>query len=255
MKHNLAWDDDLSWFKPVRQRLLAKWVHTWNEHAGIIEPYKCTVLFGDIVDLNNGRISIACSIADEYQQVTDLLDSEGFDLNPILFFRLYLYLLDEFTSRIQESHNLITGTKPRQPARISIWANKYAKHKAVLFIMHHAIHIFADGHPSMYPLLEKTEGEIEGMCLRTGILPETLAVFNEKWFEKNARPNALSNKEAVPAIAIPPLMDFLHDGIEYFLAFVNEAKRVSEKGIMRAILLIFWRCLYGAEALSHRCKR
>lgn len=233
MKHDIIYYDDLSWVKPTRQQLLAEWVCTWNLHAGIIEPCKCTSLFCDVVNLDDGHISIACSVANEYQQVTDLLHSEGFDRNPILFFRLYLYLLDEFTSRIQEATELIAGMKPRQPTRISIWANRYAKHKASIFIMHHAMHVFADGHESMYTLLEKTEGEIDGMCLRTDILPETLVVLNEKWFMKNERPNLvlgnIARKNIIPAIAIPPLRVFLQEAIDYFVKFVTEARKHPDK--------------------------
>jgi len=225
MKHNLVWCDDLAWFKLVRQTLLAEWVINWKRRAGIVEPCKCTSLFADVVDPQEEHISLACSIADEYQQVTELLGSEGFDLDPVLFFRLYLYMLDEFTSRIQECYKLIAGTRPRQPYRISLWANRYAKHKAALFIMHHAIHVFADGHQNMYPLLERTEGEIGGMCLRTGVLPECLFVLNEEWFKKNESPSlALSNKQVVPTIAIPPLKTFLDETMSYLSTFIAEAR-------------------------------
>jgi hypothetical protein len=91
--------------------------------------------------------------------------------------------------------------------------------------MHHAIHVFADGHQNMYPLLERTEGEIGGMCLRTGVLRECLFVLNEEWFKKNESPSlALSNKQVVPTIAIPPLKAFLDETMSYLSTFIVEAR-------------------------------
>jgi hypothetical protein len=223
VKHSLVWLDDLTWFKPTREALLTSWVGGCESFLAYPHDDPCGQLFSDVVDIQKGHVSLACSLVDDQAQITALLNSEGFDTDPILFFRLLLFLLDEFTERISESYQLLGEKKRKQPTKISLWANKYAKHKLIFFIQHHARHVFQDGHEPMYEALAR--GAQGGFCLRSGFLPERVMILDESWLRSTPTPQISSaNREEVPAVLIPKFQGFINAALDYYRDFVTYAK-------------------------------
>ncbi len=230
MRHNSCWFDDLKWFEKTREQLSGRWNQGCTNIVGRVEEDTCCQLFSDVVDMNDGHISIACSLIEEQEQIAELLSHSGFDNNPILFFKLLLFLLDEFTERISKGYILLGDKQVKQPKLISLWANKYAKHRLALFIQHHVRHVFYDGDQIIYQALSGG-GEINGMCLRSGYLPETVFVLDHKWLENNTGHSEinLTNKEMVPVILIPPLQSFIDETLDYYRNFIDFAKQRPEE--------------------------
>jgi hypothetical protein len=197
--------------------------------VGKVEEDTCCQLFSDVVDMNDGHISIACSLLEEQEQITDLLSHSGFNNSPILFFKLLLFLLDEFTERISKCYVLLGNMQVKQPKLLSLWANKYAKHRLALFIQHHVRHVFYDCDQRIYQALSGRD-KIDGMCLRSGYLPETVFVLDHKWLENNTGHSEinLTNKETVPTILIPPLQNFIDETLVFYRNFIDFAKQKPE---------------------------
>lgn len=227
--HNLVWNEDLAWFPRTRCALSDSWHSRSELILGAPTIGGCGVLFSDVVDLSNGHVSIACSLVDDCDQVSSLLASTCFDDNPILFFRLLLFLLDEFTERISECHRLVGHSKARQPANISLWANRYAKHKPIFFIQHHARHVFQDGHGPMFSALNGRR-QRPGFCLRSGMLPETVFSMDESWLRSNAAVDlTAANNNLVPAVLIPHLSGFTDAALDFLQAFIEIARKQPQR--------------------------
>ena len=62
MFHNFCWYDDLEWFEKTRKGLSSRWVQSCSEIVVGNESDICCRLFSDVVDMNDGHISIACSL-------------------------------------------------------------------------------------------------------------------------------------------------------------------------------------------------
>jgi len=219
----------LNWFPQARLGLWNFWDQQSRMVFGCDPATACGVLFSDVLDLSKGHVSIACALIDDHSQITKLLSSSAFDADPRMFFRVLVFLLDEYTERICETYKLIGERSPKQPEIISIWANKYAKHKLRLFVYHHPIHVFAEANPVMHASLE-SGGVRGGYCLRSGIVPENLFAITEKWLKQTKQPDSSqTNAEEVPAIVVPPLQSFLDPALRHAKGLIDAAKQKPEE--------------------------
>lgn len=204
--------DDVSWFKPIRENLLNEW-QTKTEVAspdGDPEPMACSIL--QAVNTATGHLSLACSLQSEAEQIEKLLNTTCFDDDPVVFFRLLLFLLDEFTARMQECYGLLGLRKaPKQPILISIWTNRYAKHRTAILIQHHAQHLFED------------EPYFTGARTALDALGKITFVDTE-WLKSNQRVNlASANQDQQAVVIVPKQIEFLKDAIQYFSDFRSYA--------------------------------
>jgi hypothetical protein len=208
MSNDLLLHDDLAWFAAVRSRLLNEWQTKTvvSSGKGDVESLACSIL--QAVNISTGHLSLACSLQSEAAQIEKLLNTICFDDDPVLFFRLFLFLLDEFTDRMQECSNLIQQRAfPEQPKLISVWTNRYAKHRTAILIQHHAQHLFED-EPEFGAAIAKLKkhGKIE--------------FIDTAWLKTPQKADiAGANRDLQSVVIIPPLIHFLLEAIQYYSDF------------------------------------
>jgi hypothetical protein len=216
MSNDVLLYDDLSWFESVRSGLRSEWQTKTvvKSTAGGIESLACSLL--QAVDTGTGHLSLACSLNSEADQIEKLLDTTCFDDDPVLFFRLLLFLLDEFTARMQECYRLIgKHPAPKQPDLISVWSNRYAKHRTTILIQHHAQHVFED-EPRFGVTIDTLQkhGKIE--------------FIDTNWLKANPKADPVSaNRDLHSVVVIPQLIHFLTGAIRYYADFRAQACSLS----------------------------
>lgn len=212
MNNDLLLNDDLSWFEPVRVNLLSEWQTKTviDDGKGNLEPLACSLL--QFVNTATGHLSLACSLHGEAEQIEKLLSTPCFDDDPVVFFRLLLFLLDEFTARMKECSKLFGKDPfPKQPTIISVWTNRYAKHRTALLVRHHAQHLFED-EPRFNTALTglNKHGKIE--------------LINTEWLKAHRTADIPgANRDLQSLVLIPPLTQFLTAAIGYYGDFLHFA--------------------------------
>jgi hypothetical protein len=212
MSNDMLLDNDLSWFEAVRINLLVEWQKSTviDNGKGDVESLACSIL--QAANVGTGHLSVACSLNNEAEQIEKLLTTTCFDDEPVVFFRLLLFLLDEFTARMQECSNLIQNRAfPRQPVLISVWTNRYAKHRTAILIQHHAQHLFED---------EPRFGAALASLRKHG----KIQFIDTSWLKAHAKADiAGANRDIQSVVIVPPLIDFLTAAIHYYSDFRNFA--------------------------------
>src|SRR5437879_1330784 len=107
MSNDILLYDDVSWFASIRQNLLSEWqTKTVVASPGRdIESLACSIL--QAVNNSVGHLSLACSLQSEAHQIETLLNRTCFDNDPVLFFRVLLFLFHEFTARMKDRYRLL----------------------------------------------------------------------------------------------------------------------------------------------------
>jgi hypothetical protein len=208
MSNDILLYDDLSWFTPARENLLRLWERdtVFTCPDGSVESLACSIL--RVVDRKTGHLSIACSLHSEADQIEKLLNTTCFDGDPVVFFRLLLFLLDEFTARMHECYQVLSGKRgPKQPVLISIWTNRYAKHRTAILIQHHAQHLFLD---------EPRHAAAVSSLLKL----EKILFIDTSWLKTNLKPDLpTANRDQHAVVLVPKLSEFVTEAIQYYAAF------------------------------------
>ena len=121
-------------------------------------------------------------------------------------------MLDEFTARLEECYGLF-GQKPipKQPSLISVWTNRYAKHRTAILIQHHAQHLFFN---------DPKSAEVIGKLKVRG----DVVFIDTDWLKANPEANpAVANQNHHAVVIVPQLEDFLLDVISYYAKFRDDA--------------------------------
>lgn len=208
MSFNLLLPEDATWFPGVRTSLHNEWQAKTKIRSpdGEWDTLACNLHHA--VPKQGGHLSIACSLNDETDQLVKVLQSTCYDDDPVLFFRVFLFLIDEFSARLEECYPLL-GHVPatKQPELISVWTNRYAKHRTAILIQHHALHVFLDdprGQRVVPVLLQQPH----------------VMVIDTDWLKAHQKPEPLDAKAPRHAVVIiPPLSEFLNLTIGYYRAF------------------------------------
>jgi hypothetical protein len=200
--------DDLSWFTAIRSHLLNEWrgKTVIASGKGDVESLACSIL--QAVNLGTGHLSLACSLESDSEQIEKFLNTTCFDDDPVLFFRLLLFLLDEFTARMQECSDLILKRGFRdQPTLISIWTNRYAKHRTAILIQHHAQHLFQDE-----PKFTETVSTLTNRGKTEFI--------DTDWLKSHQKADIVrANQDLKSVVIVPSLIQLLSETIQYFTDF------------------------------------
>ena len=211
MSNELLQNDDVSWFKAIREDLLNEWQTKTivTVPAGDVETLACSI--HQAANKATGHLSLACSLQTEAEQIEKLLTTTCFDDDPVLFFRLLLFLLDEFTARMEECYGLLgKPSAPKQPVLISVWTNRYAKHRTAILIQHHAQHLFED--------------EPGFVIVMNSLLARGKITFvDTEWLKTHSRVDMASanqaNQDQQVVVIVPRQTGFLNDAIQYFTHF------------------------------------
>lgn len=212
MSNELLFLDCSKWFPKLRESLHAEWqVQTVipSPHGGT-DSLACSLLHA--INPSTGHLSLACSLSSETDQIEKLLTTVCFDDDPVLFFRLLLFLLDEFTARLEECFCLLGHpSPPKQPSLISVWTNRYAKHRTAILIQHHAQHVFSDD-PNCDEFLFEAEAEAN------------LIIIDTAWLKTNTKVNIpVANQGRHAFVIVPELRSFVIEAANYYRAFRDYA--------------------------------
>jgi hypothetical protein len=216
------------WLDTTRQKLHDAWVKKTGHRKGASNnTWACEIARG--CRQCNEHLSLPCTLLQEANEIASFLSSGCFTDQPASFVRFYLMLLFEFTSQLSDVAELLDLQVGKTPRSLSIWANRWAKHRLHILVQHHPTMIYADQHPNwgeIKPLLPRAT--VEDKCGNK----RPAMIIDEQWLA-NARgpqPNlSLANGEARAAVVIPPLMSFLEETMEYFREFIDAALAVPNK--------------------------
>jgi hypothetical protein len=212
MSNELLVPNSSWWFPELRESLIAEWQNQTtipSPHGGT-DSLACSLLHS--INPSTGHLSIACSLSSETDQIEKLLTTDCFNDDPVLFFRLLLFLLDEFTARLEECYCLLGHPSvPKQPSLISIWTNRYAKHRTTIAIQHHAQHVFSDD-----PCCDRH--------LRIAKTKASLTIIDTDWLKTNTKVNiSVANQSGHAIVVVPKFWSFVVETINYYRAFRDYA--------------------------------
>ena len=132
------------WFDDCQRQLYERWGeigHGGNVRRG---RWACEI-YGHCKTCHE-HLSLPCSLAREADEIGLFLKSPRYGDNPIIFLRLYLILLSEFCGGLSDVANLIGIKVGSPPKKISVWCNKFAKHRLNILVQHHPLYLFADAY-------------------------------------------------------------------------------------------------------------
>jgi hypothetical protein len=212
MSNELLAPDSSEWFPTLRESLLAEWQTKTvvPSPGGGTDSLACSLLHA--IDPSTGHLSLACSLNSETDQIEQLLTTVCFDDDPVLFFRFLLFLLDEFTARLEECYHLLNQPHPpKQPNLIIIWTNRYAKHRTAILIQHHAQHVFSDD-PDCDVYLREAKNQA------------SLTIIDTDWLKTNTEVNIPAANQGDHAIVVvPELRAFVVEAVNFYRAFRDYA--------------------------------
>lgn len=230
--HTYPWCDDLSWFAPLREELSTHWHNQCETITGSACDAHSTLMFEGIVDSKEGHISLARSLIAEQMQIQSLLNASAFDSDPALFWRMLLFLLDEFCNRIEACFRFFGGND-KAPRVLSRWNNTYGKHRTLLFLQHFLVHLFEDnpGNSGVIGYI-RSHAESASVCLLSGFIERNLIVFDgpTKHYQVICEEKVEeANESAVPVLIVPPLQQQLDLALSFYQDFVILARSQPEK--------------------------
>lgn len=199
---------DTSWFPVIRERAATLW------RAGRTAretPLACAIQ----ADSGAGHVSVPCALADDDQAVLDLLEASFADDDPVRFVRMLLLLLDDFLESLEDARRLLGGTGRVDPPKIvSVWTNRFAKHRQSLLVLHHPSYLFVD-HPDAWRWMTPIRAATN------------VTDIGQKWLEDRgaARPDAIALRanDHPAVVLVPRLADFLEPSLKYYREFLKWA--------------------------------
>jgi hypothetical protein len=175
------------------------------------------------------HLSLPCSLLSEANEVGSFLSVSGFSQEPSMFLRLYLIILSEFTSQIEQIGDLMKLDIGKKPRLLALWANRWAKHRMQILLQHHPMMSFADAYGERWSEVEEV---IRHANFRDKCGNEIKANFlDTKWLEENVgkRLRHDPNGPGRSIILVPHMKNFLVEVIQYFRDFVDACLSVPDR--------------------------
>jgi hypothetical protein len=228
--HECTFDDetspDLKWLHRVQPQLLKYWA----DETRHVKSAGGNTLCCEIVRAAGSaaqHMSMPCTLASEATEIGTFLSASCFNDDPVTFFRLYMFLLDEFCERIRKaSKEVLDLPIGKEPKRISVWGNRWAKHRLQLSLQHHPMIAFCDRYKTTPGELKK-RAEAELGRDRCGNTYPCRAVDTEelgKIFGDGKPNHDYARENFMTMIIVPPLTEFLEDTANYLKDFVRLCK-------------------------------
>ncbi len=175
----------------------------------------------DACELVEGHLSLPCSLKTQANQIGLFLLSNGFDGDPVLFFKLYVMLLGEFAGQLRDVAGLMELTLAKPPKCVSVWANCWAKHSLAILVQHHPQYVFADDLGPDWAHYVKDHSSL--ICRTPSGEEDSPHVIDTEWMcEQGGKPNvSMANDPKPVTILIPPLMDLLKETVSYYRVFLD----------------------------------
>lgn len=215
------------WFRACRDRLYHRWDSTTG-HGGTRCSGRWACEIYSHCRTCDEHLSLPCSLAAEAEEIGLFLKSPDFSDRPVTFLRLFLILLSEFTGGLCDVAGLIGVKLGKPPKDVSVWCNRFAKHRLNILVQHHPLYVFADSYGEAWKAFEPM---LPTKCLvdRCGNRRK-LALIDYSWLTDSPRASdlTLANADAQAVIVVPPLIQFLDSTMDYFREFVDACVENSE---------------------------
>jgi hypothetical protein len=212
------------WFNKTRQQLFESW-RARTGHDAQCDPRRWACEISSRCQRGGQHLSIPCSVGLDADELALLLKPGGYADHPVIYIRLYLMMLYEFTDTLHTLGKRLKFDLPDRPDRLKIWANCFAKHRALFQLQHHPGYAFADMYgPAAKQFFAVVHAKhfIDGCNNR-----RPLSIIDYRWFrnEERKQDGAVTNGPAQAIILVPPLEDFLSMTMDYFRKFVDACLR------------------------------
>ena len=139
--------------KSVR-KLFEKWSSTTGASTQTVNgTWACEIAHG--CRTCREHLSLPCSLLAEANEIGSFLNSTCFCEKPATFLRLYLLILSEFGSQLEQAAKLMDLGLSKKPRDVALWANRWAKHRLQILLQHHPLMAFADQYGDAWPEAER----------------------------------------------------------------------------------------------------
>lgn len=208
------------WFNNTRQQLFKAWRNRTG-HSAECRPQRWACEISQKCGRAGQHLSIPCSVGLDADELGIFLKPNGYADHPVIYFRLYLMMLYEFTDTLRMLGERLSLSLPHRPKELSDWANCFAKHRSLFQLQHHPAYAFADACGPAWKQFFAVIGDkqfIDGCNNRRPI-----TVIDHAWLcdDKRKRDVSITNGPPQPVVLIPPLEDFLVSTMDYFRQFVD----------------------------------
>ncbi|HWE37519.1 MAG TPA: hypothetical protein VG406_13200 [Isosphaeraceae bacterium] len=212
------------WPQQTSGKLFEKWATTTGHRpeAGY-GTWACEIATG--CRTCREHLSLPCSLLAEANEIGAFLSSTCFCEEPATYLRLYLIILSEFGSQLDQAAKLMSLGLGKKPRLVALWANRWAKHRLQILLQHHPLMAFADQYGDEWPEAERRfhSEPLYDACGNS----QPVRIIDTHWLEHvhggSMNPDANGPGRAI--VLVPPLMGFLDEVIEYFRSFVDACLR------------------------------
>lgn len=208
------------WFDLLIISLRDKWAKTGHTGTGIRRSSRWACEIFNKCSTCNEHVSIACSLANEADNIGLFLNKSWAKDEFSLFSQLYLIMLCEFVRNLQKVSDSIGVTAPNPPKRVLVWGNHFAKHRLHILVQHHPAWIVADAYGDEWSAFEKQIPSC-GLVDRCGERHDIEAIDYDWLAKLDRRKLGDANGQRHAVFVIPPLSGFLDHTMKYFRAFVD----------------------------------
>jgi hypothetical protein len=216
------------WLQQTARKLFERWTtRTGHRPEASYGTWACEIAKG--CRTCREHLSLPCSLLAEANEVGGFLNSTCFCEEPTTFLRLYLVILSEFGSQLEQAAKLMGLGLSKKPRDVALWANRWAKHRLQILLQHHPLMAFADQYGDAWPEAER-RFRIEPLVDACGNT-QPVRIIDTRWLEQShgSRMDPDANGPGHTIVLVPPLMGFLEETIEYFRNFVDACLRVPDK--------------------------
>lgn len=216
------------WLQQNARKLFERWASTTGHRPEAGNgTWACEIADG----CRTGRehLSLPCSLLAEANEIGGFLSSTCFCEEPATFLRLYLIILSEFGSQLEQTAKLMNLGLSKKPRDVALWANRWAQHRLQILLQHHPLMAFTDQYGDAWPEAERR--------FRTELLfdpcgnSQPVRIIDTRWLEQShgSRMDPDANGTGRGIVLVPPLMGFLDEVIDYFRSFVDACLRDTGK--------------------------
>ena len=210
--------DDAVWLKPAQERLYQEWAVTTGHRPDASNgTWACEIAYG--CRTCNEHLSIPCSLLQEANEIADFLSHSCYS-DAVTFLRLYLIILSQFVNQLEDVARLIGVPIGRPPTLVTVWANRWAKHR---------LHYLSSIIEICFGQSRRRAGANRPKLSTCKAVDDCgkehpVKVIDYDWLARavGKEPDLNdANDDQQAVLAVPPLMTFLRATIRYFREFVD----------------------------------
>lgn len=209
------------WLPALQDHLFRRWTTTTRHTLAGTSGWSWACEIAGACRACNEHLSLPCSLAAEGNAIASFLSARCYADDPTAFLRLYLIVLSEFCGQLEQLSKLMSLELKRKPQAVSLWANRWAKHRLQILLQHHPRVVFADAYGDRWPVVEEAFRTVNFTDKCGRVLSKQL--IGRQWLEEfhGIKPHPHANRTEVTIVLVPPLATFLDEMMGYYRGFVD----------------------------------